>query len=128
MTSNAGLRLSSSWVEVLGRPDRGIEGSRQRRRYRSGNQEGRGRVVSRSAVRAEMTGVGHGHAAGLGAAYFPFRRATLVEERPLRTVPAAFFRATAGSTATASISNKAPSRARPEIVMVVLAGRFASAR
>jgi hypothetical protein len=29
-----------------------------------------------------------------------------------------------GSTATASISNSAPSRARPEIASVVLAGRF----
>jgi hypothetical protein len=31
-------------------------------------------------------------------------------------------RAAAGSTATASISKSAPSRARPEIWMVVLAG------
>jgi len=36
---------------------------------------------------------------------------------------AAFERAAAGSMATASISMSAPSRASPEIAMVVLAGR-----
>jgi hypothetical protein len=40
----------------------------------------------------------------------------------------AFDRAAAGSTATASISMSAPSRARPEIAMVVLAGRLAAGR
>src|SRR5439155_25956198 len=37
-------------------------------------------------------------------------------------------RAAAGNAATASISISAPSRARPEIAMVVLAGRFSAAR
>jgi len=41
---------------------------------------------------------------------------------------AALARAAAGSTATASISISAPSRASPEIAMVVLAGRSFSAR
>jgi hypothetical protein len=36
--------------------------------------------------------------------------------------------AAGGSTATASISKSAPSRARPEIASVVLAGRFWSER
>jgi hypothetical protein len=37
-------------------------------------------------------------------------------------------RVAAGSIATASISSRAPGRARPEIAMVVLAGRLAGAR
>jgi hypothetical protein len=41
---------------------------------------------------------------------------------------AAFDRAAAGGAATASISMSAPSRARPEIAMVVLAGRLFAGR
>jgi hypothetical protein len=45
-----------------------------------------------------------------------------------RDFDAAFDRAAAGIIATASISMSAPSSARPEIAMVVLAGRLSAAR
>ena len=64
------------------------------------------------------------------------RRAVLVEELLRRFLLAAFDRdfdaaavgAAGGSTATASISKSAPSRASPEIAMVVLAGRLRSCK
>jgi hypothetical protein len=64
------------------------------------------------------------------------RRAVLVEELLPRFLLAAFDRdldaaavgAAGGSTATASISRSAPSRASPEIAMVVLAGRLRSCK
>ena len=64
------------------------------------------------------------------------RRAVLVEELLPCFLLAAFDRdfdvaavgAAGGSTATASISRSAPSRASPEIAMVVLAGRLRSGK
>src|SRR5262249_31499118 len=80
--------------------------------------------------------VGGVAAAGVRRAYFRFGRARRLTERAERVLPAALAadldaalaRAAAGSTATASISINAPSRASPEIAMVVLAGRSFLAR
>ena len=89
----------------------------------------RGRARRQDAELFRLHGVVGGRpAADLRAAHFRFRREALVGARPPRALEAGFARAAAGSTATASISNSAPSRARPEIAMVVLAGRFVSAR
>src|SRR5262249_57829145 len=91
--------------------------------------------------------VGDGAAAGLRRAHRRPARARRLAGRAVRLLRAgdadldadldaglgadldlAFARAAAGSTATASISISAPSRASPEIAMVVLAGRSFSAR
>src|SRR5262249_36950477 len=84
--------------------------------------------------------VGGGAAAGVRRAHRRPARARRLGERAVRLLraaldadldadlDAALARAAAGSTATASISISAPSRAGPEIAMVVLAGRSFSAR
>src|SRR5262249_6167327 len=87
--------------------------------------------------------VGGGAAAGLRRAHRRPARARRLAGRAVRLwrggdgdwdgawdadLALAWARAAAGSTATASISISAPSRARPEIAMVVLAGRSFSAR
>src|SRR5262249_40070217 len=77
-----------------------------------------------------------GAAAGVRGAHLRFGPARRLGERAVLALPAALradwdaalARAAAGSTATASISISAPSRASPEIAMVVLAGRSFSAR
>src|SRR5262249_10264778 len=87
--------------------------------------------------------VGGGAATGVRRAYLRLARARRLCERAVRLLRAgdadldadldadfdlALAGAAAGRPASASISISAPSRARPEIAMVVLAGRSFSAR
>src|SRR5258708_2179919 len=73
-------------------------------------------------------------AAGLRRASFGLAREGRLAGRAARPLcagldaDAAFDRAAAGNAATASISMSAPSRARPKIAMVVLAGRLFAGR
>src|SRR5262249_41759707 len=73
-------------------------------------------------------------AAGFHPAYFRLTREGRLAARVVRPLLPAldagadFDLAAVGNTATASISMRAPSRPRPEMAMVVLAGRLSAAR
>jgi len=78
--------------------------------------------------------VSRGAAAGFYPAHFRLTREGRLTARAVRPLlpaldaEADFDRAAVGNAATASISMSAPSRARPEMAMVVLAGRLSAAR